>query len=111
MSALEASAPLASQTTDEASTHDYIELKTMQDVEALEQKQLYSYIEKLHGIIRKYDTKIAIYKKKLRNFLNQESKRVKEKESEALRSAVKEQNNEEEEEEASKEREYTTKSF
>lgn len=69
MSALEASVAQASQTTDEASTHDYIELKTMQDVEALEQKQLYSYIEKLHGIIRKYDTKIAIYKKKLRNFV------------------------------------------
>ncbi|XP_064541770.1 angiogenic factor with G patch and FHA domains 1 isoform X2 [Drosophila montana] len=66
--------PDASQASaDEASAHDYIELKSMEDVEALEQKQLYAYVEKLHGIIRKYDTKIASYKQKLKQFLNKES--------------------------------------
>ncbi|XP_032589931.1 angiogenic factor with G patch and FHA domains 1 isoform X2 [Drosophila grimshawi] len=58
--------------TGEDSTHDYIDLKSMDDVEALEKKQLYTYIEKLHGIIRKYDTKIALYKHKLKHFLNKE---------------------------------------
>lgn len=57
------------QRAEEISAHDYIELKTLQDVEALEQHQLYSYIEKLHGIIRKYDSKIAIYKKKLKHYV------------------------------------------
>ncbi|XP_030560267.1 angiogenic factor with G patch and FHA domains 1 isoform X1 [Drosophila novamexicana] len=71
---MSATAPDAAQAAaEEASAHDYIELKSMEDVEALEQKQLYAYIEKLHGIIRKYDTKIASYKQKLKQFLNKES--------------------------------------
>ncbi|KAH8299902.1 hypothetical protein KR044_007353 [Drosophila immigrans] len=61
---------------EDASAHDYIELKSMEDVEALEEKQLYAYIEKLHGIIRKYDTKLATYKKKLKHLLSRESKFV-----------------------------------
>lgn len=60
----------APDAAEEASAHDYIELKSMEDVEALEQKQLYAYIEKLHGIIRKYDTKIASYKQKLKQFVS-----------------------------------------
>lgn len=60
--------------TEDASAHDFIELKSMEDVEKLEQTQIYAYIEKLHGIIRKYDTKIASYKQKLKHFLNKETK-------------------------------------
>jgi len=71
MSSAEPSADQAS--AEEVLAHDYIELKTMEDVEALEQKQLYAYIEKLHGIIRKYDTKIAIYKKKLKYFVREKN--------------------------------------
>ncbi|XP_017866150.1 PREDICTED: angiogenic factor with G patch and FHA domains 1 isoform X2 [Drosophila arizonae] len=59
---------------EDASAHDFIELKSMEDVEKLEQKQIYDYIEKLHGIIRKYDTKIASYKQRLKHFLNKEAK-------------------------------------
>ncbi|KRF77712.1 uncharacterized protein Dvir_GJ14969, isoform E [Drosophila virilis] len=71
---MSATAPDAAQASaEEASAHDYIELKSMEDVEALEQKQLYAYIEKLHSIIRKYDTKIASYKQKLKQFMNKES--------------------------------------
>lgn len=55
--------------TEDASAHDFIELKSMEDVEKLEQTQIYAYIEKLHGIIRKYDTKIASYKQKLKHFV------------------------------------------
>ncbi|XP_034104110.1 angiogenic factor with G patch and FHA domains 1 [Drosophila albomicans] len=61
---------------EDSSVHDYIELKAMEDVESMEQKQLYAYIEKLHGIIRKYDTKLASYKKKLKQLLNRESNNV-----------------------------------
>ncbi|XP_068145479.1 angiogenic factor with G patch and FHA domains 1 [Drosophila tropicalis] len=57
----------------DTSNHDFIELKSIEDVKALEQKQLYMYIEKLHGIIRKYDNKLAIYKQKLKFFLTKES--------------------------------------
>ncbi|TDG50876.1 hypothetical protein AWZ03_002865 [Drosophila navojoa] len=59
---------------EDDSAHDFIELKSMEDVEKLEQKQIYDYIEKLHGIIRKYDTKIASYKQRLKHFLNKEAK-------------------------------------
>ncbi|KRG04100.1 angiogenic factor with G patch and FHA domains 1 isoform X2 [Drosophila mojavensis] len=64
---------------EDASAHDFIELKSMEDVEKLEQKQIYDYIEKLHGIIRKYDTKIASYKQRLKHFLNKEAKNSEEK--------------------------------
>lgn len=53
----------------EAPVHDYIELKTKEEVEALEPIQACAYIEKLHEIIRKYDKKIAVYKQKLKPFV------------------------------------------
>lgn len=53
----------------DAPVHDYIELKTMEEVEALEPMQACAYIEKLHEIIRKYDKKIAVYKQKLKPFV------------------------------------------
>lgn len=54
---------------EEAPVHDYIELKTKEEVEALEPMQACAYIEKLHEIIRKYDKKIAVYKQKLMPFV------------------------------------------
>ncbi|XP_052838419.1 angiogenic factor with G patch and FHA domains 1 [Drosophila gunungcola] len=60
------------ESTEGSADHDFIELKSMEDVQACEQQQLLQYVEKLHGIIRKYDTKLAAYKQKLLHFLNQE---------------------------------------
>ncbi|XP_017125081.1 angiogenic factor with G patch and FHA domains 1 isoform X3 [Drosophila elegans] len=60
------------ESAEGAADHDFIELKSMEDVKACEQQQLLQYVEKLHGIIRKYDTKLAAYKQKLVHFLNQE---------------------------------------
>lgn len=54
---------------EEAPVHDYIDLKTKEEVEALEPMQASAYIEKLHEIIRKYDKKIAVYKQKLKPFV------------------------------------------
>ncbi|KQS62569.1 angiogenic factor with G patch and FHA domains 1 isoform X3 [Drosophila erecta] len=59
---------------DTAAKYDSIELKSMQDLEACEQQQLLQYVEKLHGIIRKYDTKLAAYKQKLIHYLSREEK-------------------------------------
>ncbi|XP_034650241.1 angiogenic factor with G patch and FHA domains 1 isoform X1 [Drosophila subobscura] len=59
-------AAAAEDSSEAASDHDFIELKSMQDVEACDQRQLYQYIEKLHGIIRKYDTRLAANKQKLK---------------------------------------------
>lgn len=53
----------------EAPVHDYIELKTKEEVKALTPIQACAYIEKLHEIIRKYDKKIAVYKQKLKAFV------------------------------------------
>ncbi|XP_017838063.1 angiogenic factor with G patch and FHA domains 1 isoform X2 [Drosophila busckii] len=72
-STTEADAGAGEDETAMQPAHDYIELKTENEIQALEQKQLYAYVEKLHGIIRKYDTKIATYKKKLKPFLNKQS--------------------------------------
>lgn len=55
--------------TKEAPVHDYIELKTKEEVEALDPIQAFVYIDKLHEIIRKYDKKIAVYKQKLKPFV------------------------------------------
>ncbi|KAH8407698.1 hypothetical protein KR222_010927 [Zaprionus bogoriensis] len=54
----------------ELPVHDYIELKTKAEVEALDEGQACAYIEKLHEIIRKYDIKIALYKQKLKPFVS-----------------------------------------
>ncbi|XP_016972500.1 uncharacterized protein LOC108039864 isoform X2 [Drosophila rhopaloa] len=62
------------ESAEATADHDFIELKSMEDLEACEQQQLLQYVEKLHGIIRKYDTKLAAYKQKLLHFLNQEEK-------------------------------------
>ncbi|XP_016940655.3 angiogenic factor with G patch and FHA domains 1 isoform X2 [Drosophila suzukii] len=62
------------ESADGAADHDFIELKSMQDLESCEQQQLLQYVEKLHGIIRKYDTKLAAYKQKLLHFVRQEEK-------------------------------------
>ncbi|SPP75915.1 angiogenic factor with G patch and FHA domains 1 isoform X1 [Drosophila guanche] len=61
----------AEDSGEAASDHDFIELKSMQDVEACDQRQLYQYIEKLHGIIRKYDTRLAANKQKLKQLSNE----------------------------------------
>jgi len=58
------------ESADGAADHDFIELKSMQDLESCEQQQLLQYVEKLHGIIRKYDTKLAAYKQKLLHFVS-----------------------------------------
>ncbi|XP_030369102.1 angiogenic factor with G patch and FHA domains 1 isoform X1 [Scaptodrosophila lebanonensis] len=55
----------------DAPSHDYIELKSVEEVQALEKKQIVSYIEKLHGIIRKYDIRFAKYKQKLTHLLKE----------------------------------------
>ncbi|XP_017069272.1 angiogenic factor with G patch and FHA domains 1 isoform X1 [Drosophila eugracilis] len=62
------------ESADSVAKHDFIELKSMKDLKSCEQQQLLQYVEKLHGIIRKYDTKLAAYKQKLIHFLNQEKK-------------------------------------
>nr|XP_016940657.1 uncharacterized protein LOC108017939 isoform X5 [Drosophila suzukii] len=64
------------ESADGAADHDFIELKSMQDLESCEQQQLLQYVEKLHGIIRKYDTKLAAYKQKLLHFVRQEDKAI-----------------------------------
>ncbi|KAI8039791.1 hypothetical protein M5D96_007215 [Drosophila gunungcola] len=58
------------ESTEGSADHDFIELKSMEDVQACEQQQLLQYVEKLHGIIRKYDTKLAAYKQKLLHFVS-----------------------------------------
>ncbi|XP_016953395.1 angiogenic factor with G patch and FHA domains 1 isoform X2 [Drosophila biarmipes] len=62
------------ESAEGAAKHDFIELKSMQDLESCEQQELLRYVEKLHGIIRKYDTKLAAYKQKLLQFVKQEEK-------------------------------------
>ncbi|XP_037714273.1 angiogenic factor with G patch and FHA domains 1 isoform X1 [Drosophila subpulchrella] len=62
------------ESADGAADHDFIELKSMEDLESCEPQQLLQYVEKLHGIIRKYDTKLAAYKQKLLHFVRQEEK-------------------------------------
>ncbi|XP_033250981.1 SUPPRESSOR OF ABI3-5-like isoform X2 [Drosophila miranda] len=70
-----AEAAAGEDSSEAASEHDFIQLKSMQDVEACDQRQLYQYIEKLHGIIRKYDTRLAANKQKLKQTqLSQEKK-------------------------------------
>ncbi|KAH8401663.1 hypothetical protein KR009_007206 [Drosophila setifemur] len=67
--------PIEEDPSGEASIeHDYIELRNLQDLESCDQPQLLQYIEKLHGIIRKNDTKLAAYKQKLKPFLSQDTK-------------------------------------
>ncbi|XP_017061881.1 angiogenic factor with G patch and FHA domains 1 isoform X1 [Drosophila ficusphila] len=69
------SVPAAEDDTgDSIAEHDFIELKSLKDLESLEKQQLLQYVEKLHGIIRKNDTKLAAYKQKLLHFLNQKEK-------------------------------------
>jgi len=55
---------------DTVAKYDSIELKSIQDLETCEQQQLLQYVEKLHGIIRKYDTKLASYKQKLLHYVS-----------------------------------------
>nr|XP_044248921.1 angiogenic factor with G patch and FHA domains 1 isoform X1 [Drosophila takahashii] len=62
------------ESAESAAKHDFIELKSSKDLESCEQQQLLQYVEKLHGIIRKYDTKLAAYKQKLLNFVSLEQK-------------------------------------
>ncbi|XP_043641773.1 angiogenic factor with G patch and FHA domains 1 isoform X1 [Drosophila teissieri] len=73
---------------DTAAKYDSIELKSMQDLESCEQQQLLQYVEKLHGIIRKYDTKLAAYKQKLIHYLSREEKISCDKASQATESEL-----------------------
>ncbi|KRJ99637.1 angiogenic factor with G patch and FHA domains 1 isoform X3 [Drosophila yakuba] len=73
---------------DTAAKYDSIELKSIQDLESCEQEQLLQYVEKLHGIIRKYDTKLAAYKQKLIHYLSREEKISCDKASQATESEL-----------------------
>ncbi|KAH8253006.1 hypothetical protein KR032_003133 [Drosophila birchii] len=58
------------ESAESAAEHDFIELKSTEDLEACERRQLLQYVEKLHGVIRKCDKKLAAYKQKLRFFVS-----------------------------------------
>lgn len=58
------------ESAESAAEHDFIDLKTMEEVEACERRQLLQYVEKLHGVIRKCDKKLAAYKQKLIFFVS-----------------------------------------
>ncbi|XP_020800348.1 uncharacterized protein LOC110177799 isoform X2 [Drosophila serrata] len=62
------------ESAESAAEHDFIELKSTEDLEGCERRQLLQYVEKLHGVIRKCDKKLAVYKQKLRFFLIQDEK-------------------------------------
>ncbi|XP_017108428.2 angiogenic factor with G patch and FHA domains 1 isoform X1 [Drosophila bipectinata] len=74
------------EASEASSEHDFIELKKQQDLDSCDEQQLRQYIEKLHGIIRKYDIKLAAYKQKLRHFLSQETKNVRDQASDTAES-------------------------
>ncbi|KAH8309157.1 hypothetical protein KR059_006416 [Drosophila kikkawai] len=74
------SAPATEEESAESATeHDFTELKSSEEVEACERRQLLQYVEKLHGVIRKCDKKLAAYKQKLRFFLTQDEKSFRDK--------------------------------
>ncbi|XP_033156776.1 angiogenic factor with G patch and FHA domains 1 isoform X1 [Drosophila mauritiana] len=75
---------------DPVAKYDSIELKSIQDLESCEQQQLLQYVEKLHGIIRKYDTKLASYKQKLLHYVSREEKVSCDKASQATESELQE---------------------
>eukprot|EP00099_Drosophila_melanogaster_P019688 NP_611023.1 uncharacterized protein Dmel_CG8079, isoform A [Drosophila melanogaster] len=75
---------------DTVAKYDSIELKSIQDLETCEQQQLLQYVEKLHGIIRKYDTKLASYKQKLLHYVSREEKVSCDKASQATESELQE---------------------
>ncbi|KAH8290658.1 hypothetical protein KR054_004803 [Drosophila jambulina] len=67
------------ESAESAAEHDFIDLKSTEDLEACERRQLLQYVEKLHGVIRKCDKKLAAYKQKLRFFLTQDEKSFRDK--------------------------------
>ncbi|KMY93926.1 angiogenic factor with G patch and FHA domains 1 isoform X2 [Drosophila simulans] len=75
---------------DPVAKYDSIELKSIQDLESCEQQQLLQYVEKLHGIIRKYDSKLASYKQKLLHYVSREEKVSCDKASQATESELQE---------------------
>ncbi|KAH8238707.1 hypothetical protein KR038_006855 [Drosophila bunnanda] len=71
--------PTEEESAESTAEHDFIELKSTEDLEACERSQLLQYVEKLHGVIRKCDKKLAAYKQKLRFFLTQDEKSFRDK--------------------------------
>ncbi|XP_022218338.2 angiogenic factor with G patch and FHA domains 1 isoform X1 [Drosophila obscura] len=72
MSTAEAESGAGEDSSEAASEHDFIELKSMEEVEACDKRQLYQYIEKLHGYIGQLHW-LAANKQKLKQ-LSQDTK-------------------------------------